>query len=269
MKKHLKSWALDPTGWQLPGNNDVYDISGLDEEKHKDSTFYKERWINEDGLEQKLIVTYSIKYRNYQAKIRGGQVERAQKLIETNPKKLKKASPNDYKRFILTTSVTKDGEVAEKSHCSINADIIEQEKIYDGFYGVCTNLEDGPEAIIAINHRRWEIEECFRIMKSEFKARPAYLSRDDRIKAHFMTCFIALLIYRLLEKKLEEKFTCSQIISELRDMNFFKIKGEGYVPAYIRTDFTDALHEAFGFRTDYEIVPAASMKKIIKGTKNP
>jgi transposase len=269
LKKHLKAWALDPTGWQLPSSHDVYDISGLDEEKHKDSTFYKERWINEDGLEQKLIVTYSIKYRDYQAKIRGGQVERAQKLIETNPKKLKKASPNDYKRFILTTSVTKDGEVAEKSHYSINTDIIEQEKIYDGFYGVCTNLEDGPEAIIAINHRRWEIEECFRIMKSEFKARPVYLSRDDRIKAHFMTCFIALLIYRLLEKKLGEKFTCSQIISELREMNFFKIRGEGYVPAYVRTDFTDALHEAFGFRTDYEIVPMASMKKIIKGTKNP
>jgi hypothetical protein len=123
-------------------------------------------------------------------------------------------------------------------------------------------LDDDVSDIIKINHRRWEIEECFRIMKSEFEARPVYLSRDERIEAHFITCFIALVIYRLLEKRLQEEFTCSEIISELREMNFMEIKGEGYVPIYTRTDFTDALHEAFGFRTDYQII--TNNNKIIK-----
>ncbi len=101
-------------------------------------------------------------------------------------------------------------------------------------------------------------------MKSEFKASPVYLSNDDRIEAHFITCFISLIIYRLLEKRLDEKFTCHEIISGLKDMEFFEIKGEGYVPTYTRTDFTDALHEAFGFRTDYQIVTSSMMKKIFK-----
>ena len=104
-------------------------------------------------------------------------------------------------------------------------------------------------------------------MKSEFKARPVYLRSDDRIEAHFITCFIALVIYRLLEKKLNEEFTCHEIISELREMNFKEIQGEGYEPIYTRTDFTDALHEAFGFHTDYQIVTSKQMKKIFKATK--
>jgi transposase len=268
LKAHLKEWALSNDGWYLPGDSSVYSIAELDETAYKDSTFYKERWIKEDGLEQKLIVTYSIKYRNYQRSIRAGQVERAKKLIDTNPTKLKKANQNDYKRFIAKTNVTKDGEVAEKELYSINVNVIAAEEAYDGFYAVCTNLEDKPAAIIKINHRRWEIEECFRIMKSEFKARPVFLKRDDRIEAHFMTCFISLLIYRLLEKRLNERYTCSQIIRLLRDMNFLEVPGEGYIPSYTRTELTDALHDAFGFRTDYQFMTSARMKNIFKETKN-
>ncbi|KJS10950.1 MAG: transposase, partial [Peptococcaceae bacterium BRH_c8a] len=130
-----------------------------------------------------------------------------------------------------------------------------------------TNLEGSAQEIIRINQRRWEIEECFRIMKSEFKARPVYLSREDRIKAHFTTCFMSLIIYRLLEKKLGNKFTCSEIINGLKEMNFYEIKGEGYIPTYTRTEFTDALHESFGFRTDYEIIKKTLMKKFFSITK--
>jgi transposase len=281
LKKHLKDWALEPTGWQIPGKRGIYDISMIDDIEHlkkltelykeeidpKAETFYKERWINEDGLEQKLIVTYSVKYRDYQQSIRARQVERAEKLITTNPTKLKKANQNDYKRFISKTAVTNDGEIAETELYSINANAIAAEEIFDGFYAVCTNLDDNPAAIIKINHRRWEIEECFRIMKHEFKARPVYLKRDDRIEAHFTTCFISLLIYRLLEKRLEERFTCSQIIHELREMDLLEIPGNGFVPTYTRTDFTDALHDAFGFRTDLKIIPLNKMKKILKASK--
>lgn len=270
LKSHLKEWALDTRGWLLSGSKDKYeyDITKLDEQTDKDKIFYKQRWINEDDLEQNLVVTFSVKYKTYQQTIRNRQIERAQKVIDTNPKKLKKCNANDYKRFIAKTHCTPDGEIADKIAYGIDTRLISQEAMYDGFYAVCTNLEDDASEIIKVNRRRWEIEESFRIMKTEFKARPVYLQRDNRIQAHFMTCFISLLIYRLLEKRLSGEHTCNEIISGLRDMNFYEIKGEGYIPTYTRTDFTDALHDNFGFRTDYQILTAKQMKKILKDTKN-
>ncbi len=267
LKKHLKDWSLDPTGWKLSGSDKTFNIGELKEENDIKNTFYKERWIKEDGLEQKLIVTFSLKYKKYQSTIRSRQVERAQNTINNTPTKLKKCNANDYKRFITKSNCTADGEVADKEILSIDTSLIEQEAAYDGFYAVCTNLEDDAPEIIKVNQKRWEIEECFRIMKTEFKARPVYLQRDDRIQAHFTTCFISLMIYRLLEKKIEEKFTCSEIVSGLRNMNFQEIKGEGYIPSYTRTDLTDALHDAFGFRTDYQIVTNKQMKNIFKSTQ--
>lgn len=267
LKKYLKEWALDAKGWHLSDEDEVYDISNLDEEKYKDKIFYKERWIKEDGLEQKLIVTYSLKYKNYQRLIRNNQIERAKKVITTNPTKLKKCNANDYKRFIAKTHCTPEGEIAKKELYSIDTNLIVNEEAFDGFYAVCTNLEDDASQIAEINRKRWEIEECFRIMKSEFKARPVYLSRDDRIIAHFTTCFISLIMYRLLEKKLGEKYTCHDILSKLREMNFYELKGEGYIPTYTRTALTDDLHEVFGFRTDYQIVSTKQMKKNFKETK--
>lgn len=267
LKKHLKEWALNPDGWHLSGSEDSYDITELNTTRDKDKIFYKERWIKEDGLEQKLVVTYSLKYKEYQESVRNCQIERAQRTIDTRPTKIKKCNSNDYKRFIARSHCTPDGEVADKEIYSLDRDLIAAEAAYDGFYATCTNLEDDASSIIKVNKRRWEIEESFRIMKSEFKARPVYLQRDDRITAHFTTCFISLIIYRLLEKKLGESYTSSEIISGLRNMNFYQIKGEGYIPTYTRTDFTDDLHEAFGFRTDYQIVNNKQIKKIFKATK--
>ena len=267
LKASLREWALDPTGWKMSGSDVLYDLTELNEDSNLDLTFYKERWIKEKDLEQKLIVTFSTKYQKYQQSIRNRQVERAQKVIDTNPGKLKKCNSNDYKRFISKSHCTENGEVAENESYSIDTDLIAGEAAYDGFYAVCTNLDDDASAIIKVNQRRWEIEESFRIMKSEFKARPVYLQRDDRIEAHFTTCFISLMIYRILEKKLGEKYTCHDIVKGLRDMNFFEITGEGYLPTYTRTDLTDDLHDAFGFRTDYQIVNTKQMKKIFKDTK--
>lgn len=272
LKKHLKDWALDPKDWSVVGDTKKYDISKLEETEESkklnyNKTFYKKRWIKENGLEQALIVTYSLKYKNYQQKIRNAQIERARKAIQNKNIKIDKCNQNDYKRFILKTNVTDDGEVAENKVFTINQTAIAEEEKYDGLYGVCTNLEDNVEEIIKVNHRRWEIEESFRIMKSEFKARPVYLSRDDRIQAHFMTCFIALLIHRLLEKKIEEKYTCEEIINCLREMNLMYVGEEGYIPTYTRTNLTDELHEKYGFRTDYEITTEKKMKKILKDLK--
>ena len=273
LKKHLKEWALTKAGWKLSGDLKEYDISKLEEseetiEKYKNKVFYKERWIKEDGLEQKFIVTFSLKYKYYQQQIRNNQIERAQKAMNNKNFKLEKCNQNDYKRFITKTAVTKDCEVADNNVLSLNTKQIEKEEQYDGFYGVCTNLDDNAEEIIKINQRRWEIEESFRIMKSEFKARPVYLSRDDRITAHFTTCFLALVLHRYLEKELEEKYTATQIIDTLRNMNLIKHNEDGYIPVFTRTDITDDLHKKFDFRIDYEIVNKKNLKNILKKIKN-
>jgi len=273
LKKYLKDEALDlTTGWHLGSSKKSYNISKLrtDEkliEKFKDEIFYKERWINENGLDQRLIVTFSVKYQEYQKNIRKNQIRRAEKIIESNPNKFKKQNQNDPKRFIKTVNVTPDGEVATKSIYTINQSIVDEEAKYDGLYAVCTNLEDDVEDIIKVNRRRWEIEESFRIMKSDFKSRPVYHSRDEMIKAHFITCFLALTIYRYVEKMLEEKYTAPDIIETLREMNMKLENDNSYIPNYIRTDLTDDLHEKFGFRTDFEIISEKNIKKIIKQTK--
>ena len=272
IKQFLKEWSLDLSkGWHLPGVDKTFDISKLreDEElinKYYDKVFYKERWIKEDGIEQRLIITFSPKYQEYQRHIREKQVQRAINIISKNPKSIRSSNENDPKRFINVISTTSYGEVAETNNYTLNQEKINDEALYDGLYAVCTNLEDEASEIIKINKRRWEIEESFRIMKSEFKARPVYLSREDRIKAHFLTCFLSLVIFRYLEKKLDEKYTISEIIETLKNYNLNLI-GNDYIPSYIRTDLTDLLHKLFNFRTDYQIISEKNIKKICKQMK--
>lgn len=277
---YLKEFTLDPSDWHLIGSEDTYCLDELDENECYNKIFYKERWIKEDlsgrkmregakPLEQHLIVSFSPKYKNYQRRIRQGQIERAQELIKSGRYKQRPKNQNDPHRFIARDLMTEEGEACTKEVPYLNMAAIAEEEKYDGFYAVCTNLEEmGVDEIIRINKKRWEIEECFRIMKTEFKARPVYLRREDRIKAHFLTCFIALFIFRILEKRLDEKYTCEEIIQTLREMTVYR-PGEklGYLPSYTRTDLTDALHEMAGFRTDYEILTDISMKKIIRNTK--
>ena len=271
MKDYQKEWALADDGWRLAGSNTEYRLSDIlsDEtlfEAYKDKTFFKERWMNENGLEQRYIVTFSIKYMLYHRQLRERQLQRALKMLE-KPGSLSKSRQTDPKRFIKSEAVTQDGEIAEKKSYSIDEEKYLEECRYDGFYAVATNLKDDAESIVRINSRRWEIEESFRIMKSEFDARPVYLSREDRITAHFLTCFLALTVYRYLEKKIGDDFSCSELLNTLKSMDFMKLEGQGYVPVYTRTEITDRLHESFGFRTDYEIVTSKMMKNILKVTQ--
>ena len=277
---YLKDFSLAASDWHLLGDSRTYNIDELDENEYYDKIFYKDRWIKEDlsgrkmregakPLEQHLIVSFSFKYKNYQRKIRQGQIDRAQELIKSGRYKQRPKNQNDPHRFIARNVMTEDGEACTKEVPYLNTDMIAEEEKYDGFYAVCTNLDEvGVDQIIRINKKRWEIEECFRIMKTEFKARPVYLRREDRIKAHFLTCFLALFIFRILEKKLDEKYTCERIIKTLREMTMYR-PGEklGYLPSYTRTDLTDTLHEVAGFRTDYEILTDISMKRVIRDTK--
>lgn len=273
LKQEYRDWALSPEGWFLSGaargrgRRKTYSLNKLDPKLDFEKTFYKECLIDRGDFEETLVVTFSLKYRQYQRNIRQGQIDRAQRAIDNGSAKRGKKNQQDFRRFIQKTSLTEDGEIAEKVQCSINEEQILKEEMYDGFYAVTHNLDDEPEAVIKVNHQRWQIEECFRIMKSEFDARPAYVSLKDHIEAHFLTCYLALVLYRYLEKKLKYQFTCSQIISTLQDMTVREVLGEGYLPNYMRTDITDALHDAFGFRTDYNIIPAKQMKKILKSSK--
>ena len=266
LKGFLKEFCLSDEGWKKAGSRKTYKISELDPVEDCHTTFYKDRWINEDGLEQHLIVTFSLKYRTYQRKIRGRQIEKASSSLD-HPSILTKRYENDYKRLLSEEHITRHGEIAEKSLIELDMKKIAEEERYDGFYAVCTNLDDNAEAIVRINHKRREIEECFRIMKTEFKARPVYLSREDRIKAYFLTCYASLVLYRVLEKRLTEQFpevsfSCHEIIQTLRNMNMLVSPDDGYIPVYERTGLTDALHEISGFRTDLEIVSNRNMKKI-------
>ena len=266
IKGHLKDWALSKEDWHKLNSNKLINLNDIDNSSSNEEIYYKERWINENGLEQRLIVSYSPKYAAYQKNLRTNQIERAKNLIN-NPTTISKNRQNDPKRFIKFSSITNDGEIAEKKVFSLNQSAIDNEAMFDGFYAVCTTLEDDISEIIKVNKRRWEIEESFRILKSDFKARPVYLKRDDRIKAHFTTCFLALLIYRILEHKLSEKYTSSKIIDTLRNMNMMKLDGVGYIPTYTRTSLTDDLHKVFKFRTDHEITILKDMKKILNSTK--
>ena len=267
IKGHLKDWALSPEDWHTINSNKKINLNDVDKSGDNEEIYYKERWINENGLEQRLIVSYSPKYAEYQRSVRNRQIERAQNLIN-NPTKISKNRQDDPKRFIKSASVTNDGEIASKKVFSLNTTAIEKEEEFDGFYAVCTTLEDDISEIIKINKRRWEIEESFRILKTDFKARPVYLKRDDRIKAHFTTCFLSLLIYRILEHKLNEEYTSKEIITTLREMNFAKIKGDGYIPIYTRNTLIDKLHDIFKIKTDNEITTLNQMKKILKQVKN-
>ena len=281
LKGFLQDWCLADDGWSLDGDSPShkYKISELDRERDKEKIFYKTRWIKEEGIvhtdhgdkkqviEQKLIVSYSIKYQDYQRHVRAGQIERARALVDSGETLINRKRQNDPKRFIKTSHATKDGEIAELSSSYVDQSVIEAEEKYDGFYAVCTNLDESVSNIVKVNKRRWEIEECFRIMKTDFEARPVYLKRQDRIKAHFITCFIALIVYRYLERKLGNKYPIEQILPTLREMDFMKYEGKGYQPVYTRTDITDALHGAFGFCTSKQIVPVSKMKNICSNTK--
>src|SRR5690625_1715826 len=206
LKKFLKDWVLDPEGWKVPGESKLVNLDDIRKLENDKNIYYKERWIRENGLEQKLIVTYSPVYQRYQSAIREKQINRAIKKLE-RPSSLNRHNQNDPKRFIKSTHVTGEGEIANQYQATLDENKIEAEAQFDGFYAVCTNLESSIEDIIKINKGKWEIEETFRILKSEFKARPVFLRKDERIKAHFLTCFLSLLIYRILEKKLEEDYS--------------------------------------------------------------
>lgn len=261
-----REWALDPKGFKRLSDDSLVDITKLSEDDKK-SLFYKDEPYTTKKLHQRLIITYSPKYAAYQKTIRSKQIEHAEKMVADGKRKAQRKNPNDPARFVGKIAVTDDGEKA-KVHYFLDTDKIAEEEKYDGFYAVCTDLLDDDVApILEISEGRWQIEDCFRTMKTEFDARPVHLQREDRIKAHFLTCFLSLLIYRLLKRSLAHDYTCEEILDTLKAMNFADIEEQGFMPLYTRKQITDDLHDACGFRTDYQFITKRKMKEIQKKSK--
>lgn len=260
-----KEWALNKKDFKRLSDGKTVDITNLTEDDNE--IYYKDEPYTPHSLHQRLIVTYSPKFARYQKSIRDAQVIRAEKMIESGSIKKSRKNPNDPARFVSSKAVTADGEAAKIYHC-LNESKVEEEEKYDGLYAVCTDLlDDDVSAILKVSEGRWQIEECFRIIKTDFEARPVYLRNENRISAHFIICFLALTIYRYLEKKLDNKYTCAEILKKLREMNFASVGEQGFIPLYKRDKLTDALHESCGFHTDFQFITKSQMKTIQKNSK--
>ena len=287
LSNELQEFALDKTGWRILGNlKDIYNLEDIEKDeslkkKYYNTIFYKEIECETKSVKQALIVTFSFKYQEYQHKLKSRQLERATKIVEEINKKNKKAkqkkeiekikitkNQNDPKRFIQQINTTDSGEVACNIEYSIDQTIFENEEKFNGLYGITTNLMNDTQTIVKVMKGRWEIEESFRIMKDDFDAGTVYLSREDRIKGHFITCFLSLFIYRYLEHQLDDKYTVKQIVSKLQEMKMLEHKGKGFEPIYTRTDLTDDLHSFLGINTDNEIVTYKKIKKIFQDMEN-
>lgn len=232
---------------------------------------YKSRYMKEDvvikdskgnptKIEQgwRLIVTYSKDYAIYERNIRNEQIKRAKRLIE-NPSKFNKVNSNDCRRFVKGISFDDNGEIIS-TKLSFDEELAKKEAEYDGYYGLTTNLDDKVQDIVAINHNKWKIEQCFRIMKTDMSARPVYHYKDDRIKVHFLICYLALLIFRLLQQKIKKpglnETSASKIIDALRNLNFCELI-DGYVNLAEGSDTLDDIAEVF----DYSYLKRGAYKK--------
>ena len=261
-----RAWALDKRGFKRLSDDVSVDITELPEDD-KDHLYYKDEPFTTKKLHQRLIITYSPKYAAYQKAVRAEQIARAEKMVANGSLKRQRKNPNDPARFVNKIAATEEGEKA-KIHYYLDLDKIAEEEMYDGLYAVCTDLLDDDVAdILKVSEGRWQIEDCFRTMKTDFEARPVYLNRQDRIKAHFLTCFLALLHFRLLKRSLKGAYTKEQLIQTLRNIKVADVEEQGFMPVYERNEITDNLHEACGFRSDYEFITKRKMKGIQKKSK--
>ena len=279
LPKLIKEWALEKTGWRKLGDKQdrIYDISELNLEAEKDNLYYRERWFKENRsnikeYEERLIVTFSPKYALYQRQLRAEHISKALQMIERKSEKSRQTQ-QDPRRLINTTHCTTDGEVAEKSVMSLDTSVIEKEQALDGLNCVATRLEDPVGEILHVNGFRYEIEHLFRVTKTEFDARPVYLRREDRIRAHFAICFGALLLLKAFQKQLNEgleedmHYSTEQIISALAGMDYNVVRGTGYVPAYSATNLRSRCCDVSKIQIDTEIVVNRKMRQYIRMLK--
>lgn len=258
-----KALYLDKA-YKIIDADQAYDL-GLFEEK-TDVYGRVKKVRSKAKLKQNIVITFSRKTMEYQRFIRNRQIERAKKLLKNLDPQSYKKGPNDVTRFIKRTSKSKSNDTVYDAY-ELDMELIRQEEMYDGFYAIATNLDDDAKTIIEINEGRYKIEECFRIMKTDFSARPVHHRKDNRIVAHFMICYTALLIYRILEKMLNDKvghFTTRQVIETLNNMEVANLEDLCYMSLYDGSKVCDALNFVFGLELDKKYYQAKDLNKKIK-----
>ena len=269
----LKSFdKLDPENkvlyndkaYKIIAADQAFDLGLYEEKKLKNGKTSSVK--SKATVKQKVVVTFSRKMMEYQRYIRNRQIERAKKLLKNLDPETYKKGPHDVTRFIKKTSCTKNGNKAAGSY-EIDQSIIDKEEKYDGFYAVATNLDDDAQTIIGISSNRYKIEDCFRITKTNLSARPVYHQKPRRIIAHFMICYTALLIYRLLETKLDRygtHFTIENIIGTLRNMEVANIEDMCYMSTYDNSEVCTALNAIWELGLDKKYYQPKELNKKIK-----
>ena len=269
LSAYYQDWAISPEGWHLrPRLRDdehtrclhTYNLGKIDLDQYLEDTFYKECLTDETAFEEHLIVTYSRKYDLYQKQLRAQQIQRA--ITKINRGEIKRPkSPNDCRRFMKDTYFDTKGNPLEVITSSVlDMEQIEAEARFDGFNALVTSLDDDPCTIIRVNSWRWEIEECFRVEKSDLDMRPVFVRAPQRIAAHFFICFIALLILKIMQKQHNGQFPIGQIRKTLSEMNLTKLEGIGYIPSFNCTPLTYAIQETAKIHIDRQINTPAQIR---------
>lgn len=269
LSAYYQDWAISPEGWHLrPRLRDdehtrclhTYNLGKIDLDQYLEDTFYKECLTDETAFEEHLIVTYSRKYDLYQKQLRAQQIQRA--ITKINRGEIKRPkSPNDCRRFMKDTYFDTKGNPLEViTSAVLDMEQIEAEARFDGFNALVTSLDDDPCTIIRVNSWRWEIEECFRVEKSDLDMRPVFVRAPQRISAHFFICFIALLILKIMQKQHNGQFPIGQIRKTLSEMNLTKLEGIGYIPSFNCTPLTNAIQETAKIHIDRQINTPAQIR---------
>ena len=272
VSEDVRARLMGDGGWKRFGDASgrLYSLKEIREDTNlRDVIFYHDEKfaMGSDGFEERIVTTYCGRLREYQRSVRERQLQRAMELIRQG-KIRKGVNQNDVRRFIVVDSVTENGEVAEKKVFSIDRERFEEESEYDGFYAVTTDLDDDPGEIIRINRGRWEIEESFRIMKSDFDGRPVFVSREDRIRAHFLTCYLAFMIFRIIEQKLNKgdvRYTDPEILRTLRD--YEAIDAESFYVGAMEGKAVRALESTFGLVGSMTAFSKAQFRRLVARSK--
>ena len=272
VSEDVRARLMGDGGWKRFGDASgrLYSLKKIREDANlRDVIFYHDEKfaMGSDGFEERIVTTYCGRLREYQRSVRERQLQRAMELVRQG-KIRKGVNQNDVRRFIVVDSVTENGEVAEKKVFSIDRERFEEESEYDGFYAVTTDLDDDPGEIIRINRGRWEIEESFRIMKSDFDGRPVFVSREDRIRAHFLTCYLAFMIFRIIEQKLNKgdvRYTDLEILRTLRD--YEAIDAESFYVGAMEGKAVRALESTFGLVGSMTALSKAQFRRLVARSK--
>jgi transposase len=287
-----RDMCIRPEGWRIAfrknagqrkpldpndPNREIFNLEWLIKKATNDpgllrkTTLYKEiivtKGSGDEKRQERIIVTYDHDFALYLKHKRAENLERARKIVKRKDTQSRQ-SQQDPRHYVTTMHKTKNGEKAVKVEMAINDDIVSQEEALDGFYAYGTSLDDNAVDVLKIRSFHNEIEHLFRTTKSLLDTRPVYLSRQDRIRTHFLICFLAMVILKILQKQLtdanpetykHESLTIDSLVDTLRDLRFAHYEGHGYVPMYKRNVLTDQLQHLAGVSINKQIIPTRTM----------